>query len=282
MVTYEVPPEIEFETKELQIGNYSLTYWEEGAENKGKRPTLYFLHGWTGDIMDHYWQIEHFRPRFHCMAHNHRNHGTSTFRDEPVTMKDLAEDFYQILQQKDIPKIILIGHSMGTFVSLEFTLAHQDLLTALVLIGGSSRYNVPSHVNDMVSKVTSTYDLQMIISKMFDIPLRKRPKELKEFYAKLHKWEMDRKKTLPIYTSTRFFEALQNYDLTDRLPEIKVPTLLMYGEKDTLVDQEENSAVLTAIPNSKLVIIEGSGHSPTREQIDLANAKLEEFFNQFI
>ncbi|MHA1428497.1 MAG: alpha/beta fold hydrolase, partial [Candidatus Helarchaeota archaeon] len=86
---------------------------------------------------------------------------------------------------------------------------------------------------------------------------------------------------LPMYIATRFAEAFKYYDVTMRLAEITTPTLIIYGEQDMMVNQRENSAILMTIPNSKLVIIKDSGHSPTREQIDKTNAVLEDFFNKF-
>ena len=281
MKHYKIPPDISFETKEIQIGDYNLTYWEEGLEFKGKRPTIYFLHGWTGDIYDYVWQVEYFSSKFHVMIHNHRSHGTSTSRDEPVTMKDLAEDFYQILKKKEISDFILMGHSMGSFVSLELVLAHQDLVKALVLCGAASRMTLPPGVEDLIGKFDSMYEIQHLLANWFDIPLRKRPQEDRDFYARLYKWELDQKKGLPLHVATRFIEGFKQYDVTNRLKEIQVPTLILYGEQDIMVSQKDNTPILQAIPNSEVVLIEGSGHSPTREQIDATNAVLEEFFNRF-
>ena len=100
--------------------------------------------------VDPFQPFEYFSPKYHVMAHHHRHHGTSTSRDEPVTMKTLAEDFYQIILKKEISDFILIGHSMGTFVALEFMLQHQDLVKALVLIGGSSRLQLPAAVFELL------------------------------------------------------------------------------------------------------------------------------------
>jgi pimeloyl-ACP methyl ester carboxylesterase len=281
MITHQVPPKIPYETKTIKIGDYDLTYWEEGTEFKGERPTLYFLHGWTGDIQDWVWQFEYFSPKYHVMAHHHRHHGTSTSRDEPVTMKDLADDFYQIVLKKEISDFILIGHSMGTFVALEFVLQHQDLVKALVLIGGSSRLQLPAAVFELLPSFKTMDEVAVLLNNWFDIPIRKRPKKQRDFYKNLYKWEIERKKGLPMYVATRFVDAFENYDVTSRLAEIRTPTLIMYGIQDIMVDQKENSAILKAIPNSEVILIEDSGHSPTREQIDRTNAVLEDFFERF-
>ncbi|MHA1130568.1 MAG: alpha/beta fold hydrolase [Candidatus Helarchaeota archaeon] len=280
-MNHEVPPKIPYKLKEIQIKNYVLTYWEEGIEFKGQRPTLYFLHGWMGDIQDWYWQFEYFASKYHVMAHHHRHHGTSTTRDEPVTIKDLADDFYQILLQKGISDFILIGHSMGTFVSLEFMLEHQGLVKGLILIGGASRLQLPLDAQKLIMSLDSMEQLAIMLNHWFNIPLRKRPKEMREFYKRLNDWEIERKKRLPMYIATRFAEAFKYYDVTMRLAEITTPTLIIYGEQDTMVNQRENSAILMTIPNSRLVIIKDSGHSPTREQIDKTNAVLEDFFRKF-
>ena len=47
MIPRKMPPDIAFEYKSIKIGDYNLTYWDEGPKNK---LTLCFLHGYTGDI----------------------------------------------------------------------------------------------------------------------------------------------------------------------------------------------------------------------------------------
>ncbi len=282
MIRQEFPSQDSYPLHKIKINDYDLTYWEEGTQYKNKKPTLYFLHGWMGEITEYYWQFEYFSSKFHVMAHNHRSHGTSTSRDEPVTMKALAEDFYQILEQKAIKDFILIGHSMGTFVSLEFALKHQDSLKALVLIGGASRLPVQPAVIGLLQSINSMKELATLMSGSFDIPLRKRPKDQREFYAKLAQWEINNKTKLPLYVARRFYDGFKDYDVTAHLDEIKVPTLIIFGEADILVGQKENSEILSAIPNSEIVLIKDSGHSPTREQFEHTNKVLEEFFNRFL
>ncbi|OGC22225.1 hypothetical protein A2291_01370 [candidate division WOR-1 bacterium RIFOXYB2_FULL_42_35] len=66
----------------------------------------------------------------------------------------------------------------------------------------------------------------------------------------------------------RWFEGLKNYDWREFLPEIKVPTLLIHGDQDTITLPASSEYMKEKIPNSQLVVFKGVGHTPFLEQPD--------------
>ena len=122
----------------------------------------------------------------------------------------------------------------------------------------------------------------IMMDKMFAIPPRKRPPELREYYKNLMKWGQQRKKDLPIYVAVNFLKAINEWSVVDRLHEIKVPTLIIFGDQDTMTDREKYSKLLNEnIPNSELVLIKGAGHNPETEQTDEYNRVLQSFLEKF-
>ncbi|MHA1384912.1 MAG: alpha/beta fold hydrolase [Candidatus Helarchaeota archaeon] len=275
----KVPPDIEFKYKNIKIGDYNLKYWDEGPRDK---LILYFLHGYTGDIQGWYFQISEFSKKYRVIAHNHRCHGNSDSKDEPVTIRDLSEDFNKVLDKLGIQeKIIVIGHSMGGFIAQQFTLDHQDRVKAMVLTDTSPYLPIHEDAFKQVQNM-GIANLSKMLTKMFGIPLRKRPKELREYYKNLDEWEHKRKEHLPIYVAVNFLRAINEWNVVDRLSEIKVPTLIVFGEKDTMTDREKYSKLLhESIPNSKLIFVKDAGHGPPTEQVDEFNKILAEFVKQF-
>ncbi|NVM04147.1 MAG: alpha/beta fold hydrolase, partial [Candidatus Helarchaeota archaeon] len=98
----------------------------------------------------------------------------------------------------------------------------------------------------------------------------------------LSKWEIERKKDLPTYMGVNFLKAIGDWDVVEQLHEIKVPTLIVFGEKDTLTDMTQYSNLLNEkIPNSRLEIIKNAGHGPPTEQTDEYNKITSEFIKKY-
>lgn len=274
-----MPPDIEFEYKNIKIGDYKLTYWDEGPKDS---LTICFLHGYTGDIDGWYYQVSEFSKNYRCLAHNHRCHGSSESKDEPVSIKDLAEDFLELLDKLNImEKIIVNGHSMGGMIAQRFTLDHPDRVKALILTDTAPKLPINDEMINQVKKM-GVYELAKLLEKMFSIPLRKRPPELREYYKNLSKWEVEKKKGIPTYMGVNFLKAIGDWDVIEELHEIKVPTLIVFGEKDNLTDKTQYSNLLNEkIPNSKLEIISNAGHGPPTEQTDEYNRIIGEYIKKF-
>ncbi len=80
------------------------------------------------------------------------------------------------------------------------------------------------------------------------------------------------------------FKAMASaYDLADLnsvLPEIKVPTLLLFGEKDKRFPQNVVEKMHSNIPDSKLVVIPRAGHVSNLEVPDVFNKEVRNFLGE--
>ena len=56
--------------------------------------------------------------------------------------------------------------------------------------------------------------------------------------------------------------ACLNYDFRDRLPDVKVPTLIVWGERDSIIPAAHGAAAHEAMPGSRFEVFEGAGHMP--------------------
>jgi pimeloyl-ACP methyl ester carboxylesterase len=65
--------------------------------------------------------------------------------------------------------------------------------------------------------------------------------------------------------------------VTEQLDQIKVPTLIIVGEQDVALVPEKSKKMHAGIPNSKLVVIPGAGHTSTVEEPAAVTAAMEEF-----
>ena len=74
-----------------------------------------------------------------------------------------------------------------------------------------------------------------------------------------------------------FVHNTPNYDLTGKLPDLQVPTLVTVGRTDWVTPVSSAEKIANLLPNSQLVIFEKSGHSPQREEPELFQKTMREF-----
>lgn len=275
----EIPPKIKYRNKKIEINGLKLNYWEEGSGPK----TLLFIHGFTGNVEEWYFQFEFFKKDYKVIAIDLRGHGFSEISQENFGIGDLSSDINRFLEKKGISEIILIGHSMGGMVAQHFALNHPDKVEKLVLVsttpGGPPRKIPESYIDHIRSVDISKLITEM--SRFASIPLEKIAPERREFYKKIQKWSVERRGkgiSKDVYIS--YLEKSSNFDLRDKLCEIKVPTLILCGEKDQLIGNKRSNLLKERIPNSDLVIFSECGHAPQREYFEQFNKILSEFLSK--
>jgi pimeloyl-ACP methyl ester carboxylesterase len=69
----------------------------------------------------------------------------------------------------------------------------------------------------------------------------------------------------------RQLNAIMEFGTYDRLPQIRVPTLILHGKQDVLVPSRNGSILAEAIPNAKLVYLEKSAHALAEEMREVIN-----------
>ena len=101
--------------------------------HEGSSPIL-FIHGWGCDHSVFAPQVEFFRTRHRVVAVDLRGHGSSDAPRQDYTMAGFAEDLAWLCTELNLTKPVLVGHSMGGNIALEFAARYPELLMAAVLI----------------------------------------------------------------------------------------------------------------------------------------------------
>lgn len=95
-------------------------------------PVLVFVHGWSCDRS--YWraQLDHFAMAHRVVAVDLGGHGESGLGRESWTMAAFGDDVRAVVEELELQKVILVGHSMGTYVIFEAARLMPDRVMALV------------------------------------------------------------------------------------------------------------------------------------------------------
>jgi pimeloyl-ACP methyl ester carboxylesterase len=256
---------------------------------------LVFVHGLSGSWPNWLEQLPVLADDRRVIALDLPGFGHSPMpleRDRPgteISISGYARLLERLLDQLGVNAAAVVGNSMGGFVAAELAIAFPQLVERLVLVSaaGISTYRHP----DRMRAVSVLTRLQRILtatgawaaSKSDAFARRPRLREIALDVVVRHP------SRLPAALATEqikgagkpgFLQALQatiDYQVSERLPEIACPTLIVWGENDRLISVEDADVFAELIPNSRKVIFEDTGHMAMLERPAAFNALLRDF-----
>ncbi|HMF50347.1 MAG TPA: alpha/beta hydrolase [Candidatus Saccharimonadales bacterium] len=224
-------------------------------EVSGEGYPFVFMHANPFDRRMFLYQAAHFSTYFKVINIDLRAYGYSDKPATPITMTDLCEDVVAVCRQEGAKEAIFAGVSVGGVMGLQLGLDHPEIFKALVLVGCSSmpgdRYQ--SRIDGYMKQGLDRFHIQHLtdlVSK--DFAQSKRGKYLLGMHT-----EMDARLSAPAIAE--IFNALQDRDLTARLPELKMPVLIMNGEFDNSLKRSKEMS--TRIAGAEHHVIPGAGHA---------------------
>jgi len=223
--------------EKLNINGIKLAYSRHGKGNP-----LVLLHGYPLD--HHLWDevTPLLQDTFDLIIPDLRGFGESTTVDTPYTMDDFASDIVGLLNQIDIHKAAIIGHSMGGYVALAF--ARLDPPDRK-----EGRYKTAAEVAEKgIGGVVETMT----------------PK----FTSDPH-WQAFARQSMERQQPAAYIGALkamaERVDSTSLISGIKYSVVVVHGDSDALIPIERAREVKAVLPESHLVEIKGAGHMPMCE-----------------
>ncbi|MHA1206548.1 MAG: alpha/beta fold hydrolase [Candidatus Hodarchaeales archaeon] len=238
--------------------------------DKSNKPTLVFIHGGGGDKNQWYFQHDYFRAKgFGILAFSLSSHGKSAHSSNNSILDYVKEVSYLISDLK-LKNYVLIGHSMGGGIVLSYVLLDtKNPPTEIVLIGTGAKLNVaPIFFDLLISdfnqdlRLMSKYNYARTTS--VDVKIGNQKKKKKNGPGIL----------------IQDLKACQQFDVRDRLEEIKIPSLIICGEEDGMTPVKFSIFLHKKLINSELVIILKAGHFVFQEAPDKVNETILQFLNR--
>ncbi len=233
--------------------NYNLSVidiWPEGVTR-----TIMFVHGYAGCAETWEYQITHFARNYRVIVPDLRGHGQSDAPFTQYTMDELVDDLHNIVQALKLPdKFILVGHSFGGSICVEYANAHPDRLDKLVLIATAGEYPLPRAVS-IVSRIPTT---------LFAPLWRYRPK----WNAELH------------VMKRMMLNNLRKWKGWPLLRNITTQTMIITGERDTYFPRYVFDDVGKMVPNAELYDVGSAKHKVQLERHQAVNRAIERFIGE--
>jgi pimeloyl-ACP methyl ester carboxylesterase len=201
-----------------------------------------------------------------CYALDFWGFGESGKKRASYAVNDFTELVRQFMDALGIAQAPLIGHSMGGTTSLGTTVRYPDRITKVCVIGSPivgtslSVFLQLAGVRWIGSVVRSMLPLLKLGIRLAS-PLITRDPKWYDMVA------VDLSRT----TVESFFSSigsLRRTDLRPRLPEIKVPVLGIYGQRDVIVHPRQYQPLLAGVKHARAEILPNSGHFPMLDEPD--------------
>ncbi len=210
---------------------------------------------------------------YFVVRHDNRDVGLSSKIEDGTSysLEDMADDTAGLLDHLGIARASVVGVSMGGMIAQTLAIRHPDRVVSLTSImsttgapgvGGateeaSARLLRPAG-ESRDERVASSIETSRII--WGDTPQFPFDEELARWRAET---SVDRC-YYPVGTARQLGAIRATGDRTDRLRQLQLPTLVIHGTNDPLVQPSGGEATAAAIPGAELLLIEGMGHGVAR------------------
>jgi 3-oxoadipate enol-lactonase len=237
------------------------------------RVLLVFLHAGIADSRMWDDQVRYFSDRYTVVRFDTRGFGQSDLPTEPYRP---IEDLNALLKFLKINRASVIGLSMGGMFAIDFTLTHPETVSALIIVAGSPGWEPPpDEVRKRVSAIATAgkeTGPAVLAEGWLNDPMLAVAKSRPEIARKIR---MFVSQNAPGILMTDLMRPPQVPAL--RLDDIRVPTLVIVGDRDDPATVERLQAMTGQIPNAKGVVLKGADHMVNLEKPHELNRAIAEF-----
>ena len=245
-------------------------------ERAGSGPPLLLLHGFVGDSREWRRQIDGLSDEFTVVAWDAPGAGRSEDPPTSFRMPDYADCLAEFISALDLERPHIAGLSFGGALALELYRRHPTVPLTLILAGAYAGWtgSLPAEVaEERLRKSLELADkspaefVKAMIPTLF--PESTPEAVVDGFSAIMGEFHPDGFRTMA--------RSLAEADLRDVLPKIRIPTLLVYGDRDVRASLDVAEDIRNAIPESRLVVFPGVGHMSSVQAGDELNREFRRF-----
>lgn len=276
------------------------------AAGPADAPAIVFSHGITLDMSTWYYQWRHLSDRYRCVLFDHRAHGRSA---NPLSgdysLEAIGRDLRAVLDQA-VGKgpVVLVGHSMGGMGILSFADRYpgefEDRVRGVVLADTAA--------SDVLRELLGTLgaSLERRLRPLTDRVLFD-PGRAERIQWAMDRWGRDLAFLIARTTNfgpdasaaqidyltrisagarievwTQMLRGLMELDLRRALEAIRVPALVVVGDRDALTPKTSARAMREVLPDGRAYVITRAGHVAMMEQHEIFNDLLDRFLSEIM
>ncbi|MHA1273430.1 MAG: alpha/beta fold hydrolase [Promethearchaeota archaeon] len=271
------------------VNGIKIFYEIHGEQND---EPLILVHGFGASRLVWRAQVKPLSEHFKVIIFDNRGAGKSDRPNEPYTMEMFADDLNGLMEYLKIDKANILGWSLGGMIVQTFAIKYPERVKKLILINTLPRWpgdekglqmyidaQIKNYEEKIKDPLKAFFDGAIMgFSRQFVKQMKEDPK--KKFYGLFSAEDIAKDRATDPATPQDIknnAHALGNFDVVDKLHEIKAETLIICAEKDRQTPKSQNEIIHEKIPNSKLIVIPKVGHDSPFEKAPEINQYIIDF-----
>jgi 3-oxoadipate enol-lactonase len=246
---------------------------------------LVLIYGYVGHSELWFEQIPVLSKKYRVIAFDNRGVGRSDKPDTPYTMAMMAEDIAGLLDVIGVDAAHIFGISMGGMIAQHFALNYPQRVISLML--GCTACGGVHMIQPAPESMAALFDFERLKNMTPEEVTRQAmpfcySQEFIESNPDIIEERVARQLEYPTpgHGATRQAGAIMGHDTYKLLPRIKLPTLVIAGDKDRLIPVENSRVLASRIPGAELVILKGAGHEFFIEDTEEVNRIILDFLGR--
>jgi pimeloyl-ACP methyl ester carboxylesterase len=273
------------ELEYLDLHGDQVAYRDEGSGDE----VLLLIHGMAGSSRTWNAVMPSLAAKYRVIAPDLPGHGHSSKPRGDYSLGAFAAILRDLLRELDIPRVTVIGQSLGGGVAMQFTYQHPEYCERLVLIGSGG---LGPDVN-WTLRVLAAPGAEFVLPVIAPRPVLRAGNKIRSWFASAGVHSPRADETWQAYSSLADRETRQAFLRTLRSVvdyrgqavsamnrlylNSALPTLLIWGDADKIIPVAHGHAAHEAIPGSRLEVLGGVGHYPHAEAPDAVVSILDDF-----
>jgi pimeloyl-ACP methyl ester carboxylesterase len=256
-------------------------------DSGGDGPVLLLIHGLGGLWQNWLLNIPAFMGRYRVVAPDLPGFGRSEMPSGRISIQGYARVVDALCDRLELVDPVVVGNSMGGFIGAELALAFPTRVSKLVLVSAAG-ISVENMWREPIMAIGRLMAIGTARAGVVSLPVTRRPRLRRAALQMVVRYP----EKLSVGLATELvagggapgfvggLDAVLGYSFRERLPEIEVPTLIVWGRNDVLIpvdDAFEFERLIGA--NARAVIFEDTGHMAMLERPARFNELLERFIS---
>ncbi len=253
-------------------GTPRLNWVSTGPKNTS---TVVLIHPVGLDLT--YWdrQIEALRSDYNVVAFDLPGHGRSSGEPQDWSFDMAARTVAELIDSIESGPVHLAGISFGGMIAQATVLARPELVRSLVLIGTASTFSEPVRAGMRLrAETVRSGGMEAVLPSSLERwftpdTMAARP----DLIDRVSKTVLADDPAI----HAAIWDIIADFDVSDRLGEIRCPTLVLVGDRDPSTPPSSAAVLAGGIPNAEMVIVPNTSHMVILEAPDAVNAEIKRF-----
>jgi pimeloyl-ACP methyl ester carboxylesterase len=251
--------------KQVLLPNGEHLAYIDMGDRKGLPVVL--IHGYTDNARDWVPLIPYLNKHYRLIVVDIRGHGQSDKPECCYAKIDFAYDIKLLLDSLHIRKADIVGHSLGSMITQVLAEQWPDRVRKVILIsstGGPKPGTLPKKPSyDFASEIRKLKE-PIDPDSPFMVEWWASPTPVNEEFIRRQRRDAA---NIPLGVWLAVLEQGANTaDIQSMLPKLQAPTLLIWGSKDPIMEEEVRQSLRDALPAAKVKVFDGLGHNPFWEE----------------